>query len=165
MSLRSELRETRDDLVAEIESLREEVRAMETRKRTAGLEAELSEEVITLKREKVDLEIEAAKKEEEFARERREIEHLTGLYRKQTESEKELATREAELRVREENLGEERKLFEAKMTSVTKNLEERIEYLQNNLVERLMGAVTGAMPTVDLAFGNRAAAGRPKKTA
>lgn len=163
MSLRLELRKTKEELVEEIEGLRKEVRALTSEKEELGQEAKLTRQINDLKKEKVDLEIEAAKKQEAFDREKREVEHMVGLERKKSEFETDSARRLAELQVREQNLNAERKLFEERMEALTGGLKSQIDYLQDNLVTQLMGAVTRAMPDTSIALGNGGSNGRTKE--
>lgn len=86
------------------------------------------------------LKIEKGRKQEEFARERREIEHATGLHRKQSEWERTKAVDEAKITVREENLSAERQRFEDQISFHKEQIAaevDRLEKLLTGLMERL----------------------------
>ena len=107
------------------------------------LAAKLGDDVDALKRKLSELEIQKSQKEEEFARKQREVEHMVGLERKRSAFEKESATRDATLTVREENLKAEKKRFEDQMAFHDKRFTEEVGYLKE-----MIGRVLEAIPNV-----------------
>lgn len=94
---------------------------------------DLREQIETLK-------IEKSKAEEENARKLREVEHSTGLLRKQVDWEREKAVEEAKLNVQKENLAADRKRFEEQMAFNKEQIKaeiDRFESLLGKLMERL----------------------------
>lgn len=107
--------------------------------------ADLSQKVKSLREQVATLEIEKSKKEEEFARREREIEHKVGLERKRQEMELAAASREAVLKVREENLAADRKRFEEQMTFHDKRFTEEVGYLKE-----MIGTLADRLPNINL---------------
>lgn len=86
------------------------------------------------------LTIERDRKEEDFARQRREVEHSTGLHRKQSEWERQKAVEEAKLTVQQENLSLDRQRFEDQLAFSKEQIKaevDRLEKLVGGLMERL----------------------------
>lgn len=89
---------------------------------------------------------------EEFDRREREVLHQVGLEKKRQEAAAEITTkeveharREAELSVRETNLAEERKRFEAQMAFVTERFNTMEEYMRDT-----QGQILSRLPNVNM---------------
>lgn len=131
--LAEELLEKITDLSRDVAMLRGEKEALGDTRKLADERDSLREQIETLK-------IEHSRREEEFARERRELEHATGLHRKQSEWERERAVSDAQIAVREENLSAERKRFEEQIAFHKEQIKtevDRMEKLMSGLMERL----------------------------
>lgn len=101
---------------------------------------QLTEERTHLRDEIETLTIEKGRREEDFAREKREVEHATGLHRRQTEWERKKAVEEAKLEVQKGNLDAERVRFAEQIKfhkEQIKNEVDRLEKLLTALMERL----------------------------
>lgn len=108
----------------------------------------LSNIVTKLREEKTKLEIEMSKKTEEYARKEREIEHKAGLIRQDIENqiifkekELDLKLREATVKVKEDNLATERKLFTDNLAASQAQFKEEVVG-QRKLLESLIGRFT-----------------------
>jgi chromosome segregation ATPase len=123
------------------QELLEEVRRLS--KQVAALKGELAEEAIGLRTEVEELKIQKSRREEEVARERREIEHATGLHRKQSEWERKKAVDEAKITVREENLTAERQRFEDQIEFHKVQIAAEVDRL-----EKLLTGLMDRLPTV-----------------
>ncbi len=102
--------------------------------RATGM-AEKIKSVYVLEAHIEKLKIEKERREEEFARKEREIEHKVGLERKRQEFEIASASKEATLKVREENLAADKKRFEDQMTFHEKRFTEEVGYLKEMISE------------------------------
>src|SRR5947207_2941534 len=91
-----------EQLGEKIEELTKTVAKLRGEKDALSEHRNLVRERDALREELEVLKIEKDRRDEEFARERREIEHATGLHRKQSEWEREKAVDEAKITVREE---------------------------------------------------------------
>jgi len=107
----------------------------------AGLQAE----VIALKTKITDLEIQRAQKQEEWDRGDRELRHMVGLERKRQETERELATREAVAKVREENLAADKTRFAEEMKFQRERFEKEVSYLKD-----MMGDILARLPNINM---------------
>lgn len=117
----------------QLAQLQGEKEAVDQARALLGEKLDLAQQVETLK-------IEKARREEEFARERREIEHATGLHRKQSEWERKQAVEEAKITVREENLSAERQRFTDQISFQKEQIKaevDRMEKLISGLMDRL----------------------------
>ena len=110
----------------------------------------LSDEVLRLKKQIVDLEINRDKLKETHEREDRELRHMIGLEKKRQEVEMALATREAKLAVREENLANERKEFERQLAFNTERFSTMEKYLKEMFTD-----VLGRLPNVNMEITKR----------
>lgn len=100
----------------------------------------LEDERTRLKEDIEKLRIEKARSEEDSARRVREVEHDTGLLRKQVEWERTKAVEEAKLAAREENLTAEQTRFTEQMSfhkDQIANEVDRLDGLLKALLERL----------------------------
>lgn len=141
----------------------------ELSKRVAGLQGErdalkdarkLEAERIELREQLETLRIEKARKEEDHKREKREVEHATGLFRKQSEWERAKAVDEARLAVREENLSAERERFEQQMAFHKEQISGEIDRFEGLLTELLK-----RLPTVTVNQNGREPAATPRRKA
>jgi hypothetical protein len=130
---------------------------------------EYSDKVIELKNKVVDLQLElkdmadshqklVSIKDEEFDRERREIEHKTGLMLKQVEEDRKAAVKEAELRVREENLNAERERDSKESKYKQQRMDEEMRKMDN-----LMKQVLDRLPNVNYNLDRTIHEGDPKQ--
>lgn len=113
---------------------------------------ELDKTVTKLKTEIADLEISKSKVTESHEREKREVEHKVGLLKVQHEQEMKLATQEAVLKVREENLKADKTRFEEQMKFERDHLQKQIESL-NTMVGQMMEKLPSAEIYADLSAG------------
>lgn len=128
------------ELLEEVRRLSKQVAQLQGEKDAIDQARALISEKLDLAAEVEQLKIEKSRKEEEFARERRELEHSTGLHRKQSEWERKQAVEEAKITVREENLSAERKRFEDQISFHKEQIKaevDRMEKLIAGLMERL----------------------------
>ena len=160
MSLRTK---TRPDTIeveqSTIDRLTEEIRRLTTRvaelrgERDAMAEYDaLIEERRTLREQIETLKIEQGRIDEEHARKLRDVEHATGLHRKQSEWERERAVKEAQLEVREGNLAADQTRFEEQMSFHREQIKgetDRLVSVLDRLMERL--PVVTVEKTVNLA--------------
>lgn len=98
---------------------------------------DLREEIETLK-------IEKARREEEYARREREVEHKVGLERKRQAVELANATREATLKVREENLAADKTRFAEEMKFQRERFTTEVSYLKEMLQQVLANTAPAA---------------------
>lgn len=133
------------EMLAEIRNLSEQVAKLEGRVSANKEAAGLSDTVVKLKKQVVTLEIERDKKQEEADRREREVRHEVGLLRTQVEAEQEMATQQAKLDVREENLKADRDRFEEQMKFTTARFEKEVEYLH-----KLAGQILERLPHVEV---------------
>lgn len=129
-----------EQLAEKIEELTKTVAKLRGEKEALSEQRDLLRERDALREELEVLKIEKDRRDEEFARERREIEHATGLHRKQSEWERAKAVDEAKITVREENLSAERQRFEDQITFHKQQIAaevDRMEKLISGLMERL----------------------------
>lgn len=96
--------EINDKVLEEIRGLRKQLVELQGERDATREELALSKTVAELRDEVETLKIEKARKVEEGKIREREIEHKIGLERKRSEFEREQASREATVAVREENL-------------------------------------------------------------
>lgn len=132
--------EQTDELLAEIRDLKRVVAELNGERDAARKELGLADEVAKLKEQIATLKVEKSRIDEEHAREKREVEHATGLLRKQADWERTKAVDEAKLKVREENLTAERKRFEEQIEFHKEQIKtevDRLEKLLSGLMERL----------------------------
>lgn len=100
----------------------------------------LADTVDRLQKELARLKNEKSSIEETFNRKEREIEHKLGLERQRQEQELRLSIREAELRVQETNLKNERELFKKQIDATEKRFSEQLND-QNKLISNLIQAL------------------------
>lgn len=132
--------EQTDELIAEIRDLKREVAELRGERDATRKELSLTDQVTKLKEQIADLKIEKSQMDEAHERKTREVEHATGLFRKQSEWERDKAVDEARLAVREENLSAERERFEEQMDFHKEQIKveiARFENLLTSLMERL----------------------------
>ena len=134
-----------DKVLAEIRGMRQQVAELSGEidglKKEKGTYAELRktrEELETLK-------IEKARIVEDNERQERETRHEVGLLRLQVEAEQKIATEEAVLQVREENLQADRTRFEEQMKFTTDRFEKEVGYLHE-----MIGQVLKRLPYVEV---------------
>ena len=127
-----------------LRSLREGLALYREDAQMAGEVTRLTRELARLEGLKSTIEAgfatERADMESSFARKEREIEHATGLLRKQVDADLELGKREAVLAVQEGNLKEAQEAFESRMGFMTDRFEKEVAYqreLSEQLLERL----------------------------
>jgi len=111
--------------------------------------SDLSARVRELRTQVETLEIEKGRREEEVARREREIEHKVGLERKRQAFELESGTKEATLKVREENLTADRKRFEEQMKFQEERFTTEVGYLKDMLAQ-IVKRLPSAEFTADL---------------
>ncbi len=146
--------ETLTALTTEITKLSEEVAKLRGERDAIRKDRNLEQERTRLREEIETLKIEVDRKDEENSRKIREVEHATGLHRKQSEWEREKAVGEAKLKVREENLSAEQKRFEQQMDfhkTQIKNEVDRMQALITGLLERL--PTISVEKAIDLTYG------------
>lgn len=131
-----ELLERIESLSKQVAELKGEKQAIETARKLTAERTELRTEIETLK-------IEKARIEEEHARKIREVEHATGLHRRQSEWERTKAVEEAKIKVREENLDAERKRFTEQIDFHKKQIANEVDRL-----EKLMAGLMDRLPKV-----------------
>lgn len=134
---------SQDGLLKEIRALHQQIAELQGKKVGESKQRDYQAEALKLREEIQTLTIERDRKQEEFDRREREVRHETGLLRKQVETETELATKEALLKVREENLSADRKRFEEQMKFTTARFEKEVEYLHKTI-----GKVLERLPNV-----------------
>lgn len=128
------------ELLDRIERLSKQVAQLKGEKDAIDERRQLIAEKLDLAAEIEQLKIEKGRREEDFARDRREIEHATGLHRKQSEWERKKAVDEAKITVREENLSAERQRFADQIDFQKQQIKaevDRMEKLITGLMERL----------------------------
>lgn len=125
-------------IIEEIRNLTREVAKLRGERDEHKEALDLTDEILTLKRRVEDLKIEKSRQTEEREREKRETEHLVGLQKKRAEQERELAVKQAQLEVREANLGAKEEMFEERLDAITAQLKEQVEYLRSDIVKSLM---------------------------
>lgn len=108
-------------------------------------EKQYTEEIIKLKNEISDLNIEKSKIVEDNEKQERELRHMIGLEKKRQEFEIDAAKREAELKVREENLTREKQEFERQLKFNTERFEKMESYLKEMFKD-----VLARLPNVDM---------------
>lgn len=101
---------------------------------------DLSAEVNNLREEKNQLIIDKNLINEKYAAREREIEHKLGLERLRQKTELELGLREQTVKLREDNLTEDRKRFEEQMKFNREQMEGQIKYLKD-LISPLLEAL------------------------
>lgn len=122
-----------EKLGKQVAQLRGENAALEDRRVLLNEKLELTAEIEQLK-------IEQERMEEGHARKIREVEHATGLHRKQSEWEREKAVEQAKLEVEKGNLGAEKARFEEQLKfhkAQIKNEVDRLDGLLKGLMDRL----------------------------
>lgn len=132
-----------------VAELRGENEALEDRRVLLNEKLELTAEIEQLK-------IERERMEEGHARKVREVEHATGLHRKQSEWERTKAVEEATIAVQKGNLDAERTRFEEQLAfhkTQIKNEVDRLDGLLKGLMDRLPTV------TVEKAISIRSGAG------
>lgn len=134
---------SQDGLLSELRALREEVALLTGERDGLKQQRRLQQEVTDLKGQIETLRLEKGRIKEEQDRREREVRHEVGLLRKQVETEQELATQEAVLKVREENLAADKSRFEEQMEFTRKRFEKEVGYLRD-----LMGQILERLPTV-----------------
>jgi hypothetical protein len=137
-----------------LEAIREDIRQvaetlarLEGKRKGVSEELGLSEEIKKLKREIAQLEIDKSKLTEEHERKVREVEHKVGLVQKRQDFEIEAASRDVELKVREEALAAERERFEKQMDFVSERFAKEIDYLKE-----IMDQIMLRLPNVEVAL-------------
>ena len=128
---------SQDGLLSAIQALREEVAGLKGDRDAIKKQRDYHAEVLTLREQIETLRIEKARVQEEQARKEREVRHEVGLLRKQVETEQDLATKEAVLKVREENLSADRQRFEEQMKFTTARFEKEVQYLHETIAHVL----------------------------
>src|SRR5918996_6381174 len=99
------------ELLDEIKKLSKQVARLQGEADFIQERRELIERRLELETQIETLTIEKDRREEDFARQKREVEHATGLHRKQSEWERQKAVEEAKLEVQKANLDAERQRF------------------------------------------------------
>ena len=133
------------ELKGEILGLRRDIAALKIEREEATKERDLSKQVVELQAKIAELRVEESRITEEYERQEREVRHEVGLLRKQVEAETEMATAEAVLKVREENLTADRDRFEQQMKFTTERFEKETIYLRD-----IMGQILKRLPTIEL---------------
>ncbi len=123
-------------VATELAGARAELRALQS-------ETDHTEEINALKRKKAQLEIDISKIEETNARKLREVTHATGLLKTQQEQDVAHQTREAVLKVREENLEKDKQRFKDEMEFQREHLQKEVDR-----VEAILGKVLDRLPDV-----------------
>lgn len=132
--------EEREHELAEIERLSEEIARLSGEVKALRAERENIGDITALKAEINELEISKSKLEEANKREVREVEHRVGLLQEKMNQDIDLATRTAEVTVREGNLDAERKRFEDHTKFVTDQMRDemsRFEKITEKLLDNL----------------------------
>lgn len=128
------------ELLEEVRRLSKQIATLKGEKDAIDERRALLEDRDNLASQIEQLKIEKDRREEDFARERREVEHATGLHRKQSEWERTKAVEEASIKVREENLSAERQRFQDQIDFNKAQIKaevDRMEKLISGLMERL----------------------------
>lgn len=131
------------ELLDRIERLSKQVAELKGEKEAVSKTAMLATERLQLLTEIETLKIERARIDEEHARKIREVEHTTGLHRKQTTWEREKAVEEAKLTVQQENLSLDRQRFEEQMAFHKEQIKDEIDRLDG-----LLKGLMDRLPTV-----------------
>lgn len=134
-----------EQLLDEIQGLRKQIAELLGKREALNDELKLQGTVKQLRKEVEKLEIEKDRIIEDNDRQEREVRHEVGLLRKQVETERELATKEAVLKVREENLQADRDRFEEQMKFTTDRFEKEVTYLHE-----IATAMLQRLPTVNV---------------
>lgn len=151
------------ELLDEIHKLSKEVAALRG-ERDAGKDAiKLTDDVGRLKKELVDLRIEKAVEQEDNAREKREVEHMVGLEKKRAAQERDLAIREAQLKVKEEAVDARVTQFEEKMDFVEKSLTAQVQYLKDDIIKEVFKRLPVVEVNKNLNFTNGTSGARKEK--
>lgn len=132
-----------EQLGEKIEELTKTVAKLRGEKDALSEHQKLVRERDALREELEVLKIEKDRRDEEFARERREIEHATGLHRKQSEWERTKAVDEAKITVREENLSAERTRFSEQIEFHKEQIRSEV-----NRMEKLISGLMDRLPTI-----------------
>lgn len=132
--------ETRERLAGELAKLRAEVAALRA-------ERDQTKELTQLKRSISDLQITKDQLVETNDRKIRETEHRVGLLRTQQEHEVANSTREAVLKVREENLDADKQRFKDEMDFQRTHLQREVDRVENILTK-----VLERLPNIDATF-------------
>lgn len=132
-------RALQDVMDASIARIVKQVRSVEDLFSTLG-------EYAADKKRLTDLQIELDRVKEQHARENREIEHKVGLQRQRQKQEIELAKREAEVTVREQNLQAEKARFDRDVSFIKEQTREQRE---------TMLEILRRLPDVNVMLGNQ----------
>ena len=154
-----EIKEVEEEVVDDLHELRSAVdkilKLVEGRKNVVAL----TDEVVALKTSIADLEINKSKLTESHEREKREVQHFVGLEKKRQEVEIDQATREATLKVREENLDADKARFDDHIKFVE---EKQAKHLDD--IKALLSQVMDRIPTVTVDV-TKSASTTPARTA
>lgn len=145
------------ELLDRIERLSKQVAELKGEREAVESTTRLTTERLQLLSEIETLKIERDRIEEDHARQIREVEHATGLHRKQTEWERKKAVEEAKLEVEKGNLGAERTRFTEQMDfhkQQIANEVDRLDGLLKGLMERLPTVSVEKSIDFSLANGN-----------
>lgn len=142
-SKKKDLQDQRDALAEELGAIRAELKALRRERDDTTRADRLAQEIEGLQRKIVELEIKESKIQEEHAREKREVEHFVGLEKKRQAQEIELARRDTELRVRQENLDADKARFKGEMDFQREHLQREVDR-----VERILTAVLERLPDI-----------------
>jgi hypothetical protein len=134
-----------DEILAEVKALRREIAELSADRDALKKEKTTYADLKRTREELETLKIEKARMVEANERQERETRHEVGLLRKQVETEQKLATEEAVLQVREENLQADRDRFEDQMKFTTDRFEKEVKYLHD-----MIGQVLKRLPYVEV---------------
>lgn len=131
----------REQLLSRVEKLASEVGSLTEELAEARGSLSVVADLDRARQELEQLRAEQAVIEEKHARERREIEHKVGLHEQRAKQEKDLAEREAIVKVREENLSIDRARFDEQVEFV-KSETEHVRKLSEQILARIPNVET-----------------------
>lgn len=137
------------DSRVELERVTTELAGLQAQVKALRTEKDHTVELNTLKTSIENLKIEKSRLTEDNDRKVREVEHKTGLLRTQQEHEVTNATREATLKVREENLDADKKRFKDEMDFQRTHLQKEVDR-----IEKILETVLGRLPDVTAHIGH-----------
>lgn len=145
---------SQEGMLKELRGLKRDVALLGGERDAQKKERNLHAEVLDLRGKLETLKIEKSRIEEEQERKEREVRHEVGLLRKQISVETELATKEAVIEVREENLDADRRRFEEQMKFTTARFEKEVKYLHE-----IASAMLKRLPVVEVELSKRETVG------
>jgi chromosome segregation ATPase len=152
--------EATQEILARIEELGEKLAGSDN----PQVVASLTERVAKLRKQLSDLEIEKSKVQEDQERREREVLHKVGLERKRSETETELAKREAKLEIQTANLDAERKQFQEQL-DFFKEHTQRVEKMQAEMIEQVLKRIPDLTATLELSAGGNSGTATTAKRA